>query len=876
MQNVIARQLQKAISQPVFHIVQKANLFAAIEKHIDKGNHIEAEALLKNIINGNKTVLPDPNNFKSHQLLGLVYKAQNKMQEALAEYQIAAQIDPFHEENKANYFKLLTEITPNIAESRRAGIEKYSLYVKDSMATLNKMSDSELLKFSNFYSRDASSLIYLADSYKKKGQYQEAANAYLKAYKRKPNDYSETIIKQYFEMKIKAINQQAHTQVLLGFEDAYYSYKHSHSSLDEILVKKAIDNPDMLIAINLWNNQRKSHKDGVSSLEKIAKEKFGLNQLPDNLLIRMVSNEGMVRSFHQKYLLLDNGDQQLRAFYGGSDLATGKFDWSEHPLINTYDLPLWTSFAANNWQNQRLALPTHNGNMPRQGWRDIQSQAQGPICVDLAKDFVSHWQAGFGGAVSGYHVNSKSNERVVKHWKKISKALKPYRVNNADASIPLWECQELRSANKSSYAEWNLANKYENSIQAACLEAIKDAEKFIYWETQYFSGDEEHGNAIPRAMIEKICDKAMKNEPFHIFMALPMCPNGEPGGKIGVEPMRHTQWKLMRKMMQEIEQRTGKSWNDFLSFNFYAKWHGVTEQHHQLRKLEESASTPTQSEESFMQLVINTFNKLTKNNLQEKSISVNISQKLQDLIIEMKAKSISSDPIKNRIIRLENLYSHIIKKQMMDDSCLDIYKQLIIEFQGPSRADLVSESQRYPIYIHSKFMMVDDNIIINGSANLNARSMAGKDADGEIAVVQHPQPGHEEACQQEARSFRRKIWQDYFGQDLMHQLQDDGFANPHLPENRVRIQEQAERNYAAFASDEAGHISSKSTGLICTWPFSKKMGHVGEFQEQFSYIPDTPKRYQTPDSVYRQFPQENAKPIMKSLADILPGFKPFH
>ena len=40
---------------------------------------------------------------------------------------------------------------------------------------------------------------------------------------------------------------------------------------------------------------------------------------------------------------------------------------------------------------------------------------------------------------------------------------------------------------------------------------------------------------------------------------------------------------------------------------------------------------------------------------------------------------------------------------------------------------------RFPIYVHSKMMIVDDVYIIIGSANINERSMSGS-RDTEIAV----------------------------------------------------------------------------------------------------------------------------------------------
>ena len=40
-------------------------------------------------------------------------------------------------------------------------------------------------------------------------------------------------------------------------------------------------------------------------------------------------------------------------------------------------------------------------------------------------------------------------------------------------------------------------------------------------------------------------------------------------------------------------------------------------------------------------------------------------------------------------------------------------------------AETFRKTLRFPIYVHSKMMIVDDAYIIVGSANINQRSMAG-------------------------------------------------------------------------------------------------------------------------------------------------------
>ena len=41
-------------------------------------------------------------------------------------------------------------------------------------------------------------------------------------------------------------------------------------------------------------------------------------------------------------------------------------------------------------------------------------------------------------------------------------------------------------------------------------------------------------------------------------------------------------------------------------------------------------------------------------------------------------------------------------------------------------AETFRRTLRFPIYVHSKMIIVDDSYILVGSANINQRSMAGK------------------------------------------------------------------------------------------------------------------------------------------------------
>lgn len=81
----------------------------------------------------------------------------------------------------------------------------------------------------------------------------------------------------------------------------------------------------------------------------------------------------------------------------------------------------------------------------------------------------------------------------------------------------------------------------------------------------------------------------------------------------------------------------------------------------------------------------------------------------------------------------------------------------------------VNANRRFMIYVHSKMMIVDDEYIIVGSANINERSMAGT-RDTEIGLGAF-QPTHTTAGLKKynqlprgnVHCFRKSLWAEHFG-----------------------------------------------------------------------------------------------------------------
>eukprot|EP00121_Abeoforma_whisleri_P012815 Awhi_evm1s11833 len=116
---------------------------------------------------------------------------------------------------------------------------------------------------------------------------------------------------------------------------------------------------------------------------------------------------------------------------------------------------------------------------------------------------------------------------------------------------------------------------------------------------------------------------------------------------------------------------------------------------------------------------------------------------------------------------------------------------------GESRAATIQQTRRFVIYVHSKMMIVDDEYIIIGSANINERSMNGA-RDSEIAMGAY-QPNYvdEERCPKgNVHGFRTSLWAEHIGEP-------EGLFNaPETLDCMQRVNEIVQENWEKYIGDE--------------------------------------------------------------------------
>ncbi|KZV41614.1 phospholipase d beta [Dorcoceras hygrometricum] len=159
------------------------------------------------------------------------------------------------------------------------------------------------------------------------------------------------------------------------------------------------------------------------------------------------------------------------------------------------------------------------------------------------------------------------------------------------------------------------------------------------------------------------------------------------------------------------------------------------------------------------------------------------------------------------------------------------------QFESPAAANtpqgLSRKSRRFMIYVHSKGMIVDDEYVILGSANINQRSMEGT-RDTEIAMGAY-QPHYTWARklsspQGQIYGYRMSLWAEHLG------ILEDCFTQPESLECVRRVRSMGEANWEQFASNDVsemrGHllkypVDVDRKGRVRSLPGSETFPDVG-------------------------------------------------
>ncbi|OAY52820.1 phospholipase D alpha 1 [Manihot esculenta] len=196
----------------------------------------------------------------------------------------------------------------------------------------------------------------------------------------------------------------------------------------------------------------------------------------------------------------------------------------------------------------------------------------------------------------------------------------------------------------------------------------------------------------------------------------------------------------------------------------------------------------------------------------------------KDIVQALRAKGIEEDPrnyltffcLGNREVKKSGEYEPSAKPE--DDS--DYIR--------------AQEARRFMIYVHSKMMIVDDEYIIVGSANINQRSMDGaRDSEIAMGAYQPYQLSTRQPARGQVHGFRMALWYEHLG------MLDETFLNPENEECVRKVNQMADKYWDLYSSETLEH---DLPGHLLRYPISiASDGDVTELPGT-EFFPDTKAR----------------------------------
>lgn len=500
---------------------------------------------------------------------------------------------------------------------------------------------------------------------------------------------------------------------------------------------------------------------------------------------------------HEKMMLID----RRVGFMGGIDLCYGRWDLNYHPIADLHPgFPDATVFGGQEYNNARwqdfgdVSNPfidtIDRGDIPRMGWHDVALQINGPACVSLERHFVERWEF---LRVFKYlsrpkyipmHIGVIEHEAISNHphIDQLSNKFNKLAFNNQDpcgssATPPNqyeehYNVPENDQARKTylphpespesfvgpinaqlcrSVADWSHGFLVEKSVQNAYIGMILDARHSIYIENQFFiAGGEDlkverFHNKVGDAIVERILRAARDGQKFRVFVFIPAIP-GFPGNiqgddAVSIRAIMNFQYKSINRGSKSILERISKAgYNpaDYIQFFHLRSYDRIL---------------PRSTNDTFM------------------------SSRFDETTAEKQDKF-------NRYAQFELDSVQNGTKSTISDSAMQMASRVSEQgwyFSNNEADHIVFEL----LYIHSKLIIIDDNVVLCGSANINDRSLEG-DHDSEIClIVEEPQihqsmvNGQPAMVSKFATSLRRQLMRKHLGlvhpQTLINNPEPNGF-----------------------------------------------------------------------------------------------------
>ncbi|CAN0847878.1 Phospholipase D delta [Linum grandiflorum] len=461
----------------------------------------------------------------------------------------------------------------------------------------------------------------------------------------------------------------------------------------------------------------------------------------------MLQVVGTLFTHHQKCVIVDTqasgNNRKITAFLGGLDLCDGRYDTPEHRLYRDIDTVFDGDF-------HNPTLPQVGAKGPREPWHDLHCKIEGPAAYDVLTNFEQRWKKAAKWSEFGRRF------KTVSHWhddsliklERISWILSPSpSVTSDDPS--LWVTEVFRSIDSGS-----LKGFPKDVFQAEAQNLVCAKNLVIDWSIQ---------TAYIQAIRSAQHFVYIENQYF--IGSSYAWPAYKEAGADNLIPM-----ELALKICSKIRAR-----EKFAVYIVIPMWpEGVP------------SSTTVQEILFWQGQTMQMMYKLIAEELK--------SMKMEDAHPQ---DYLNFFCLGNR----EKLPKDKLPNKASNES--DRGNSFAFDFKISS----CHKHQRFMIYVHAKGMIVDDEYVIIGSANINQRSMSGS-RDTEIAMGGY-QPNHTWGNKKrhprgQVYGYRMSLWAEHLGKV------EEVYKEPGSVECVKEVNKVAEENWEKFTSDKfkalQGHL----------------------------------------------------------------------
>eukprot|EP00116_Pleurobrachia_bachei_P000573 sb/3460835/ len=345
-------------------------------------------------------------------------------------------------------------------------------------------------------------------------------------------------------------------------------------TLGDLLKAKAKEGVKVLIL--LWDEPFNSENEMMSGVvgtnDEITRVFFSKTQVKCVLASRQKSKRGMVEtlvsntsySHHQKTVICDDSAASCGAvaYLGGLDLTIGRYDDQTHSLFeSTKDI-----HSDDFYQTFPGILKASEG--PRQPWHDVHARVTGEAALDVLANFSDRWKVEAPKEAS-YLVEEPDETKDKGKWR-----------------VQIFRSIPIDAAKFDGTKKHTLSSKhgrcYEASIHRAYVTGVRNSDKFLYVENQYFLGSAHSwldrdidvgprcNHLIPVEIAEQVCEMIEKGRRFAAYILIPLFPEGNPHAA-HIQEILYWQAKTMSMMYKKIAKAIDKSGvaaepTDYLNF----------------------------------------------------------------------------------------------------------------------------------------------------------------------------------------------------------------------------------------------------------------------------------------------------------------------